>query len=174
MINVKRIAISGVTWVFLTVMFACNSNTDEDRPTTFASEAIDAMQVESLKRNDSISQFKDSIIDKMGGYNLIKIESNKKCNLVTGYYSLNNVNVDPADLNFLSKHLAMQLIMSTKKDPECDYPLMSSAFIYARKEDYDESFKGDHVAMCSIGPSNYSGDVFINHLRLRYLKSQAK
>src|SRR5688572_101785 len=58
-----------------------------------------------LSTHDSIRQ----AIQAIGNFTLIATEDNEKCNLVKGFYSLNNVPVDSSDLVMLSKHLAFEL-----------------------------------------------------------------
>jgi hypothetical protein len=100
-------------------------------------------------------------VNKLGGYNIIAIDSKVKCNLYKGYCSLNKSIVDSADLAFIAKYLADQIFQSGKKDPNCDYPLMSQVFIYEPNKYYNG--QDNWVATCTISPSNYSGEVYVKN-----------
>jgi hypothetical protein len=147
----------------LIIITGCNFPDNEPLP-PLASEAIDSAQIKNLQRADSIeiqerARFKSLV-------SVIKIDTEKKCNLTKGYFALKNIITDTTDLKLLAKYLASQLFQSSKKEADCTYPLMCSVAIYDSKKDYDE-YEGDYVVMCNITPSNYSGEVYLNALKLQ-------
>jgi hypothetical protein len=142
-------------------LWACNQESKID-PVGTQTKAEPVMTTDDSLREAKINSLIENVSE-------ITIDKQTKCNLTKGYYVLKSAAIDTSDLQLLTKHLASQLFQSIKKDPMCDYSIMSQAFVYLNMDEY-EDYTGNWVSMCSITPSNYSGDVSIQPHKLKLLK----
>lgn len=106
-------------------------------------------------------------INSIGGYKLHHIDKGTKCNMTTGFFILNKRITDPKEAEFLSRHLAVELFGRSVKEKDCPYKLMTSALIYQPGEYRINNDIGEWVAMCTISPANYSGEVSVNNFKLK-------
>lgn len=141
-------------------LLSCN-NGSQAPPVIYPPPAVQISAEDSITR-EKIKKLIDTVYQ-------IKIETSKKCNLTEGYFVLKNKRLDSASLYLITKHLAAHLFQTTKKDGSCDYKVMSKAMVYLTLEDYSND-PGDYLAICSIDPTNYEGEVYIPAHKLKALK----
>lgn len=112
-----------------------------------------------IKKDKEQQASNEKRIAELGGVTLVKLDNQTKCNLYKGYYLLNKPVTDSASLAFLAKYYADDLFYSNKKDASCPFPLMTTTSLYMNNEDLKIGYS---LASCSITPSNYQGDVYVD------------
>lgn len=153
-------------FICVLIFISCQSG-DENVTENFpANTQQDSTIAEGIKSEDSIRQ----AVEAIGDYTLIATEEFKKCNLIKGFYSLNNFPADSANLALLAKYLAFELFKEKRPEANCEYPIMSQVFIYTDSTTY-KNYDGDYLALCTTTPKNLTGEVLVNTHKLKGHKS---
>lgn len=148
--------------LILIFLIGCNTESKVEPILSLPSVPESTKPMEDSLREEKIRKLIDTIYE-------IKIDKTRKCNLTEGYYVLKNDKIDSADLILITKHLAHQLYISTKRDKTCEYRQMTSATIYLNMEDYRD-YEGNYITLCSINPEHPDGDMITMPHKFRKLK----
>lgn len=148
------------TIYFLFFLAACNTASVEGPD-------VDPESAAQMRRQLNEERYADSLIQS-GFVSQAKLDIQTKCNLRIGFYILNRTDIDSAGLRILTHRLASQLYIkqSLNSDPDCEYQVMSSAFVYLSEEDMKNEV---WISMCSFTPSEF-GRVSFMPFKLDELK----
>lgn len=125
----------------------------------------DSVGKEQIKK-DSLTAIS---VEKLGGVSLISIDKESKCNLIKGYYMLNKIITDSSDLALISHYLCSSLFKSIKREENCQWPVMSAAYLYMNEKGFNNT---EVIASCTITPRDYEGDVLVNTCTLSKYKNR--
>lgn len=133
------------TLFFLFPLFACNDKSAEG-------------EIRKGESQETVGLIDDRVAE-------IAIDNSGKCNLPRGYYYLKSPITDSTELADIVRTLAIRLLARVPVDKSCDYPIMSSAFIYIDTVTY-RKYDGDYLAMCNLSPTR-PGHVYVNTYKLK-------
>ena len=97
----------------------------------------------------------------IGKISLLELDNgNSKCNLVRGSYLITANHLDSDKVVNAVRYYAKKLFLNSKHNKNCSYKLTASAYLFARKSDFDNG--NVPLAGCIVTPENANGEVHVD------------